>query len=239
MQLQLVRQKQTKKQKKQMEKGKETRREGKCENQLLKLKAECSRGWLNCCAAFWPFIFTKLVHYELVLIRLAVCSAPPCGQSPQQQSSRAAEQRCWQQFAKTFQLKQSSQSRTAASRRVCRIFGHKTESKAREKQGGKTEKTKQNRSWQSAVADWTAWTAWRAGNNEICLLTSWGGGQSSETRKQPKHDKKVKMIGQSRKSLGKAEREEDVVEGVRQKGKEKGAGKGKRKKKKKKKETEE
>lgn len=43
--------------------------------------------------------------------------------------------------AKTFQLKQSSQSRTVARRRVCRIFGRKTESKGSER----SEKRKQNR----------------------------------------------------------------------------------------------
>lgn len=76
---------------------------------LLKLKAE-SRSWLNCCAAFWSFIFTKLVHYELVLIRLAVVlhSALLCfcsWQSPQHQQQQQRwrqRQRCRQQLQKHF-----------------------------------------------------------------------------------------------------------------------------------------
>lgn len=151
MQLQLVRQR---------------RRRSKCEKQLLKLKAE-SRSWLNCCAAFWSFIFTKLVHYELVLIRLAVvlCSGLPCSsswQSPQPAAVTAAEMPA--AVAKTFQLKQSSQSRTVARHRVCRIFGRKTEQ-------SRKQKTKQNRSWQSAAG--LDSMDIRAGNNKICLLTSW------------------------------------------------------------------
>lgn len=103
MQLQLVRQ----------SRGR-SRSRGKCEKQLLKLQAE-SRSWLNCCAAFWSFIFTKLVHYELVLIRLAVVlhsahvpARGRAGSSSSRDGGRDAGSSCKNISIKTKQSKSNS-----------------------------------------------------------------------------------------------------------------------------------